>query len=181
MNYEFHITLAVGDDDIDDLPAGWKLTTIVLSCGQHPVQPMISNFGDWSVLAEALSKLGSRVKRYKVEQDLTDDFGPIHVRGGEYFEHHIKVFVPKDSETPIAALAMRHCGHLSRNAKKTGESGGEYFITQRNQYMKSLAESNHYLKELLVTLAKEQVLVLQIEQELVIYDSNKWLDNGWTN
>ncbi|MBO8188673.1 hypothetical protein JW592_24835 [Streptomyces sp. DW4-2] len=175
---------------------GWKYAHIVLDRGRAPVQPMVTFTVDDSTLgaaraaaraaAEELAAAGCPVVRVKVEAapwargvPATDSEGA--TLGPEYyFEHHVKLLLPPDTDTAeLARLAVRHTAHLSRNARRARDDGqSERFVTQRCHAVGE-ATAERRLDALLATLSRLPYRILSVEREFVVHDSARMLDAGW--
>lgn len=197
---EFETHLTVRADDPDALQA-WavrhklKFTHIVLDRGRTPSQPMLTCWGkgrlaDLRTAAEILSRRlatdGFVVTRLKVESAVTNsgvpraDEGAANLHAGRYFEHHVKLSLDDAADLDeLVALARRHRAHLSRNARRTSDGGRhERFVTQRCRAVGG-ATARRHLDDLLTALQGGGYVVVDVEEEFVVYDSNLAVDAGW--
>ncbi|UNZ21555.1 hypothetical protein HC362_05375 [Streptomyces sp. 891-h] len=201
--FEIHLTVdcsspAVRTDTLAALVAerGWKYAYIVLARGRTPVQPMVTFTVDsgqlgaaWSAAQAAAAELaavGCPVVRVKVESapwahgvPATDAEG-LALGPAYYFEHHVKLLLPTDTDTAeLAQLAVRNAAHLSRNARRVRDDGQrEQFVTQRCHEVGS-ATAGRRLDALLAALTSLPYETLAVEREFVVYDSAEALDTGW--
>ncbi|WP_063833497.1 hypothetical protein [Streptomyces sp. NRRL F-5727] len=185
--YETHITVrCAGEDEGARLEAwagrrGLKVTTIVLARGRTPVQPMLTlpDRTGHPALVEALRAAGFAPVRVKVEtvpwsQEPT---GP----GGGYHEHHLKLALPSAYDhAALEALVVPHGAHLSWNARRALPGPGgrhERFVTQRHPGPAPAAL--RACDELLAALTAAGHEVIGEERELVLWDSDLSVDDGW--
>lgn len=187
--YEVHLTVTA--EASDELLRSWaaargvKYTRIMLDRGDHANQPMLSWLSDGTpASAEAdarrtvhgLRSSGFPVTRLKVEAAAAEaDEHP-----GLYFEHHVKLLLPANADLDgVRAVAARHGGHLSHNARRVRADGvQERFVTQRC-YRTGRAEAAATLAGLLGALGGAGWEVAEVEQEWVLVDDNPALDAGW--
>lgn len=196
--FETHLTVAVSQVarlDVWATARGLKCLHIELARGATPSQPMLT-WRSTGVLADQMNRIrnmsanlrhdGFRVVRAKLEVSAdhndvpADDAAAQRIDQSRYFEHHIKLLLPVDSDlTPLLHLAERHAGHLSRNALRQRDDGlQERFVTQRcRQVGRNTARAA--LHRLLHDLTIAEFIILETEAEYVIYDSNLSLDAGW--
>lgn len=167
---------------------------IVLDRGQTPSQPMISRRGRGRLsdelsaaeeLCRQLSVEGFAVSRIKIEaapgnEDVPDSDASAAAHAGRYFEHHVKLSLdPLADITAIAAMAVKHSAHLSRNARRVRDDGRqERFVTQRC-FAVGRSTAREQLKSLLIALETLGHPILSVEEEFVVYDSNPGVDAGW--
>ena len=202
--FEYHITVS-GDDAAAARLAAWaaergvKFTHIVLARGETVSQPMLtvradgtaeSVLADASAMAGELRAVGFEVTRVKVEASpfinaFIDAFINAFVNGlaraaDRYFEHHIKLLLPPSiDETVLADLVTPHGAHLSRNARRVREDGrAERFVTQRC-YRTGAEGAVAELDRLVEALRQKGHIMLSVEREYVVYDSNPAVDAGW--
>jgi hypothetical protein len=199
--FETHITVAAADagelDRLKDWSArrGYSFHHIILDRGLIPSQPMVSyrghgDLGSERATAEAVARqltaVGFTVFRIKIEaapdnrnvpqsDDEAAALGP-----GRYFEHHAKIALePGANTTPLVAVARRHAAHLSRNALRVRSDGRlERFVTQRC-YDTGRPGARQCLQALLDELAANRYVVLNTEEEFVVYDTQPGVDAGW--
>ncbi len=198
--FETHITVRVANPAAIDALRVWAerrgvtFHHIVLDRGQTPSQPMISRHGrgrlsDERAAAEELGRqlaaAGFAVSRVKIEaapwnDDVPESDADAANRPGRYFEHHVKLALDVAADiAALAALAVRHSAHLSRNARRVREDGlQERFVTQRCHDVGRRTASER-LNALLAALTPLGHPVLSVEEEFVVYDSNPGVDTGW--
>jgi hypothetical protein len=193
--YESHVTVRCADPDERERLRRWaasngvKLTHIVLARGRTREQPMLTLSGS--------SSYGEQAERARdvVARLRSDGFEPVRVKtectpwaaevparlGGDderYFEHHVKLLLAAD--TDLAALAARvvpHGAHLSWNALRTrADARHERFVTQRCRGV-GAEGAGRALERLLAEL--DGRVVLSVEREFVLHDSDLSLDEGW--
>ena len=164
-----------------------KFTHIVLARGETVSQPMLTVGTDGTVetvLADALVLAGElraggfKVARVKVEASPFID--GLARTADRYFEHHVKLLLPPDvDETALADLVMPHGAHLSRNARRVREDGrAERFVTQRC-YRTGTEGAGAELDRLIEALRDAGHIMLSVEREYVVYDSDPAVDAGW--
>ncbi|MFE2532165.1 hypothetical protein [Streptomyces sp. NPDC059371] len=193
--YESHVTVRCADPDESVRLQRWaalgglKLTHIVLARGRMPEQPMLTLSGSSSYGEEA-ERVRDVVARLR-----TDGFDPVRVKtectpwaaevpdrlGGDderYFEHHVKLLLAADTDlTSIAARVMPHGAHLSWNASRVRAGARhERFVTQRCREV-GADGAGLALERLLRELGG--LVVLGVEREFVLYDSDLSVDDGW--
>lgn len=129
---------------------------------------------------------GFRVVRAKLEVSAehddvpADDAAAQQADKSRYFEHHVKLLLPPDSDLmSLQQLAEHHAGHLSRNAlRQRDDDLQERFVTQRCHHVgRDTAQAA--LQRLLHDLTIARFNILETEAEYVVYDSNLSLDAGW--
>ncbi len=188
--FEIHITVQGNRDTLVDWAERHtlKVTEIVLDCGAHPTQLMVTSEGsgiytDIAVAAEQLRAqlcaTGFPPSRVKIEAAPWNRGIPQEsVPPGTYFEHHVKLLLPANAD--LAGLKERviaHGAHLSRNARRVRPDGMlERFVTQRCYGVGQPRAHAAYLT-LLAALADQTIL--ESEEEFVVYDSAPALDSGW--
>ncbi|MGW1606869.1 hypothetical protein [Streptomyces eurythermus] len=95
-----------------------------------------------------------------------------------YFEHHVKLLL--DADTDLDALAARvvpHGAHLSWNARRVRAGARhERFVTQRCREV-GADGAGRALERLLTELGG--CVVLGVEREFVLHDSDLSVDDGW--
>ncbi len=198
--FETHVTVRAAEPaDIDALRAwadGRRLAFhhIVLDRGRTPSQPMVGRRGGGRLsgetaaaadLSRRLSAAGFTVARVKIEaaptnRDVPDSDAEAAGHPGRYFEHHVKLALDPDADVPaLAALAVEHAAHLSRNARRVrGDGRHERFVTQRCHGVGRRA-ARARLGALLAALAAVGLPVVSVEEEFVVYDSDPGVDAGW--
>lgn len=197
--FETHFTLEPppnGSEGLREIAEriGLKWLWIELARGETPSQPMFTatSAGKLSEiirqshdLGELLVLAGQKVVRVKIEAAPTSAGIPVSADEAaheprRYFEHHIKLQLPANADLgPMAAIAMQHGAHLSRNARRQRDDGFcERFVTQRCHGL-GQTEARAALAELLDDLRAAGLHVLDSEEEYVVYDSNLDLDAGW--
>jgi hypothetical protein len=201
-DFESHFTLACKEaSEIEPLHA-WatahalKLTHIILDSGATPSQIMLTQeqkgdylsiFDQFCATQTALTQAGFVVSRLKVEAapwsvgiPQTTSEARQYPSPSCYFEHHLKLLL--DAESDIAALKIlveAHHGHLSRNARRVRTYGKhERFVTHRCHGV-GQCEAKEKLQFLMQLVQKAGYILLEAEEEFVIYDSNIGLDTGW--
>jgi hypothetical protein len=199
--FETHVTVrAEGPDGIEALRSfaerhGLTFHHIVLDRGRTPSQPMVSlrsrgslsgELAAAAVLSRRLTAAGFAVTRVKIEaapdnRDVPDsDADAAGRHPGRYFEHHVKLALAEGADVrPLAALAIGHAAHLSRNARRVRDDGvSERFVTQRC-YAAGRAAARERLNALVAALAAGGYTILSVEEEFVVYDSDPGVDAGW--
>ncbi|MEU8513806.1 hypothetical protein AB0C76_19780 [Kitasatospora sp. NPDC048722] len=200
LSGEFEVHLTVEPGAVDALAEwaaanGLTYTHILLARGAAVSQPMLNLRASGTLdevaaaaarTARRLTDAGFAVLRTKVEAapwadgvPATDGEAAQH-GPGRYFEHHVKLLlVPGEDTTRLAALAVRHGAHLSRNARRVRADGlREQFVTQRCRLV-GLATAGRRLAALLGELAVDGREVVSVEREFVAVDSAEALDSGW--
>ncbi|MFE9904089.1 hypothetical protein [Streptomyces achromogenes] len=169
--------------------AGLKLTHIVLARGRMREQPMLTLSGSASY-AEQSARVRGVVARLR-----TDGFEPVRVKtesvpwapevpvllGADderYFEHHVKLLLGADTDLDaLAARVVPHGAHLSWNARRVRAGARhERFVTQRCRGV-GADGAGRALERLLTDLGG--CVVLDVEREFVLYDSDLSVDDGW--
>lgn len=174
--FETHVTV---EGLADGLAArhGLRLTHVVLASGAFPSQQLLTHRethpSDDEAIAAALALArvlaeDVRIRRLKVEKDLA------HAMRGLYIEQHVKVVCSDDRVDMLRAIASEHNAHLSRNAF----TASQRFLTQRFA-ADARTDSERSLSAL--TNALSGFRVVDVEREMVIFDSNAELDAGWTH
>ena len=199
--FESHYTVAADHDQpirpLQDAAAalGLKLTHIVLHCGVHPSQPMLTRHGSGSLSDEldkarqathALAERGWVVNRVKIEASIDNEHVPNSDEVANsmdricHFEHHIKLILGASVDLQAIIDRVHPChAHVSRNALRTRTDGRqERFITQRC-YGVGSNSAGLQLQELLNRLKLAEYEIVGVEREYVAYDSNVSLDAGW--
>jgi len=199
--FEIHWTVRL--DGLQQLSAlqawaakrGLKCTHIVLERGQTPSQPMLTDhthgalpaiINDSRAVADAMRAAGYDVTRIKVEAETDNRDVPqtdSHAAKREpqqYFEHHVKLLLPGAADMgPIIATVKPHDAHVSRNALRARDDGRqERFVTQRC-YCVGKATARGKLDALLAALHDQNLKIIDVEREYVVFDSNTALDAGW--
>lgn len=198
--FETHVTVRCADDTVSRLDAwaataGTKVTHIVLARGRQPSQPMLTVTGAGTVeeqrqaagrLVDELEGAGFACVRVKIEaspwtEGVPMDDAQAELLGPEqYFEHHVKLLLPVDSDLDaLAELVAPHRAHLSWNARRTVSGGRqERFVTQRC-HRTGLANAGARLEALTAALRRAGHQLLSVEREFVVHDSNTAIDDGW--
>lgn len=193
--YESHVTVRCADPEEGVRLQRWaasgglKLTHIVLARGRMRDQLMLTLSGS-SSYAEQAERVRDVVAGLRA-----DGFEPVRVKtectpwaaevparlGGNderYFEHHVKLLL--DADTDLAALAARvvpHGAHLSWNALRVRAGARhERFVTQRCREV-GADGAGRALERLLTELG--DFVVLGVEREFVLHDSDLSVDDGW--
>lgn len=160
MIFEVHIT-----NPFIKLDESWKEIEIVLNKGSTLIQPMFSRYFNVPNLLTLTQELKDiKADRIKIERY---DNLPQFIEWPEYYEYHIKVH---DNNPNVEVDDIG--GKISRNAQKDGK-----FITLREYTSKFDID----YKFLLLTrrLEESNYTYSNIQKELVVYDSNVGMDNGW--
>lgn len=193
----FDIHLTVPADDVESLGVwarenGVKFTHIVLERGAVRSQPMLTVRGEGALstqrtaaaaLTARLRRDGFHAVRVKIEaapwnEDVPRTAEAAATMPGRYFEHHVKVAVRGDL-APLAALAVAHGAHVSRNARRRRDDGShERFVTQRCRGV-ALSTAGRRFEALLSDLERHGYAVLEAEREFVVHDDNPGVDQGW--
>jgi hypothetical protein len=198
--FETHVTVRAADSAGINALRSWAglnnvaFHHIVLERGRTPSQPMVSrrNRGRLSDelaaahdLSSRLAAAGFSVSRVKVEaapwnEGVPESDAEAAAHAGRYFEHHVKLALGPAADIPaLAALAVEHLAHLSRNARRVrGDGRHERFVTQRC-FAAGRRTARERLESLLVALESLGHPVLSVEEEFVVYDSNPGVDAGW--
>ncbi|MEW2425030.1 hypothetical protein AB0911_31360 [Streptomyces nigra] len=191
--YETHVTVRCADAAETGRLRRWaaaeglKLTVIELARGRTPSQPMLTLIG-------APSRATARASAEEVAARLrAGGFVPVRVKvesapwapevpagpcgGGQYFEHHVKLRLPADTDLgALAARVVPYGAHLSWNARRTVGARHERFVTQRCRGVDATGAGEE-LERLLGELAGLDVV--DVEREFVLYDSDLSVDDGW--
>lgn len=191
---EIHLTLdaSVGGARLREVAArhGLKTTHVLLACGAHPSQPLVTArhrcpglpaaLERANALRSALAAEGVMTVRVKIERDLQRLAEAARGDEGGYLEHHVKVSVGCDALPQLAAFAREHGAHLSRNAASIAIDGREHrFLTQRFATDRR-ARADEQLEILCAGLRAHVGLeITGVEREHVVHDSNVDLDTGW--
>lgn len=197
--FETHLTVAGVPCELDGegllrfaQAHGLKCLQIELARGQHVFQPMLTRRGRGDLagelavaarLAAQLQAAGFAVCRTKIEASPMNAGIPQHeheAQPGRYFESHIKLLLAAKADgDELAALAIAHGAHLSRNALRRRDDGcHERFVTQR--YARGgLRAVDAALRNLLDALQPLGHRRLSVETEYVVHDSNLAIDEGW--
>jgi hypothetical protein len=137
-------------------------------------------------LVEALEGAGFECVRVKIEASPwadgvpKDDVQAEYLDPEQYFEHHIKLLLPEDSDLEaLTDLVAPHEAHLSWNARRIVSDGRqERFVTQRC-HRTGLVNAGARLKALTSALRSAGHHLLSVEREFVVHDSNTAIDDGW--
>lgn len=199
--FETHITVCLKDSNqVEALQAwgidrGLKFIHIVLDRGIHVSQLMLTRHGTGglsdqlkiaSESSKSLNVAGFSVVRIKIEaapwnQDVPQSNAEAANHPCDrYFEHHIKLLLePSANIVTLMELAERHSAHLSRNVLRIrNDDYCERFVTQRCLAV-GRVEARQQLQDLLKAIAPLGYLVIEVEAEFVVYDSNLKIDAGW--
>ncbi|KUL68670.1 MULTISPECIES: hypothetical protein [unclassified Streptomyces] len=191
--YETHVTVRCADAAEAgrlrrwSAAAGLKLTCIELARGRVPSQPMLTLTGAPSRAAAAAGaeEMAARLRaggfspvRVKIESAPWAPEVPVGpCGGGQYFEHHVRLRLPADTDLgALAARVVPHGAHLSWNARRVVGALHERFATQRC-HGADAAGAGRALEALLSELAGFDVV--DVEREFVLYDSDLSVDDGW--
>lgn len=206
--FETHITVRLPNSDdwsrlhqwsIDH---GLKSLHILLDRGLTASQPMLTRRGRGSfanqlaiatALCQSLNGAGFPAVRLKMEVSAANLSAANYSvpkstaeaqqhHPDQYFEHHIKLLLDPSTElTALIELAEQQSAHLSRNILQTRpDHYHERFVTQRCIGV-GYSEAQQQLQKLLAAIAALGYIVITVEQEFVVYDSNLDLDKGWIN
>ncbi|KOV73580.1 ankyrin [Streptomyces sp. AS58] len=193
--YESHVTVRCTDADEWlrlhrwAAAAGLKLTHIVLVRGRLRDQPMLTLSGS-SSYAEQAARARDVVTGLR-----TDGFDPVRVKtectpwapevparlgrnDERYFEHHVKLMLNAGTDlAALGALVVPYGAHLSWNARRVrAGTRHERFVTQRCREVGAHG-AGQALERLLTELAG--FVMLNVEREFVLHDSDLSLDDGW--
>ncbi|MCF2530193.1 hypothetical protein [Yinghuangia soli] len=198
--FETHVTFTCADAEVDALVAwgkarGTGATHILLERGRTVSQPMLTLRAATTLaaaraaaaeLACAARADGFHPVRIKIEAAPWHPAVPVRdedaaaLEPAYHFEHHVKLLLgPDDATGPLAALAVRHSAHLSRNARRKRDDGRhERFVTQRCRAVGDRTAAAAL--DLLVTeLTGRGHEILSVEREFVVFDDDETLDRGW--
>jgi hypothetical protein len=200
--FETHYTVCI-KAETSDLEAlrdwgtrhGLKCLHIVLDRGESVSQPMLTGRGHGTLCGERakaesivalLQTAGFRVTRVKIEAAPWNADVPRSTEDAQqqssdrHWEHHVKLLLEPNADIDaVATVAVEHGAHLSRNALKQREDGRrERFVTQRC-FGVGRDEARRQLDALLAALDSLRQIVVDVEEEFVVYDSNIDLDRGW--
>ncbi len=200
--FETHLTVSVPDAGaLEDLRGfgedrGLKFTWIELSSGPAPVQPMLTRHSSGALTEEhravrrishELSARGWKLERVKIEVEAEHPAVLALVEkslkrpASRYFEHHVKLLLPREFPPSLPVLCTSHGARVSRNARRVRKDGNEErFLTQRF-YRTRLPVARARLLSLRFALEAEGWEILEVEEEYVIFDSRPALDAGWMN
>lgn len=198
--FETHITVKLQDLNSIDRLQQWgiernlKFLHILLERGTNISQPMLTRRGrgDFAdeleiatALAQALTAEDFAVVRIKIEaapwnQGVPQSDVEAYLHPADrYFEHHIKLLLQSNRDSPLRELVQRHSAHLSRNALQTRNDGfGQRFVTQRCIGV-GRSTAKKQLQILVDSIESLGYHPIDIESEFVVYDSNLALDKGW--
>ena len=138
MKFETHLTVSALTDNLKNFAKAMniKITTIALDKGDHSIQPMLTFYGEGTLverfmvieyITNKLKNTGSEIIRTKIEIPFDGNIETIPVL---YYEQHAKLLIPS-SEAELSKIRSLG-GHLSKNALKRFDNGfEERFITQR--------------------------------------------------
>lgn len=199
--FETHITVCLKDSNQFEALQAWgidrglKFIHIVLDRGIHVSQLMLTRHGKGGLTnqlkiasesSKSLKAAGFSVARIKIEaapwnQDVPQsNVEAANHPGDRYFEHHIKLLLePSANIVTLRELAEQHSSHLSRNVLRIrNDDYRERFVTQRCLAV-GRVEARQQLQNLLNAIAPLGYLVIEVEEEFVVYDSNLKIDAGW--
>lgn len=199
--FETHITVGLKDSNQFEALQAWgiarglKFIHIVLDRGIHVSQLMLTRHGKGGLTdqlkiasdsSKSLNAEGLSVARIKIEaapwnQDVPQSNAEaVNHPGDRYFEHHIKLLLePSANIVTLRELAEAHSAHLSRNVLRIrNDDYRERFVTQRCLAV-GRVEARQQLQNLLNAIAPLGYLVIEVEEEFVVYDSNLKIDAGW--
>lgn len=139
-------------------------------------------------LERKIAKLVRTVTRTKVELDI-DSINGAFVSWFEarnvdlpwlYAEQHLKISIDGSEATlaDLARVATTVDGHLSRSAFGSGENEEHRFVTKRSadHFLPSLISKFEVAEAVLTRAGYKSV---KTSRELVVFDSNLALDDGW--
>jgi hypothetical protein len=194
---EIHVTVrlsspkTLGDLERWATARNLKCLHIVLARGAEPQQPMLSwrQVGSLEDAKHAARRIGNDLRnddfnavRVKIEASPDHPDAPTSSPGASerYFEHHVKLLLPPAADLSVLAeTAAKHAAHLSRNALRIRDDGlEERFLTQRC-FGVLRSEARRRLDDLLATLSRLELRVIDVEEEYVLYDDNLAVDAGW--
>ncbi len=199
--FETHITVGLKDSNQFEALQAWgiarglKFIHIVLDRGIHVSQLMLTRHGKGGLTdqlkiasdsSKSLNAEGFSVARIKIEaapwnQDVPQSNAEaVNHPGDRYFEHHIKLLLePSANIVTLRERATAHSAHLSRNVLRIrNDDYRERFVTQRCLAV-GRVEARQQLQNLLNAIAPLGYLVIEVEEEFVVYDSNLKIDAGW--
>jgi len=198
--FEAHITIdAEGEEELARFVAFChahhvKPIYIELARGETRFQPMTGSYhhGELAAvreeviaLADAITAAGFGVTRAKIEatgnnRDIPETDAEAQETPDNYFEYHIKVRLPAAADPkPLAALAVGHGAHLSRNARKVRPDGGsDRFVTLR-VYDAGKATADARFAALREELGAAGHVLAEPVSEYTVYDTNLLVDDGW--
>lgn len=199
--FETHITVCLNNSNDVKLLHKWsanrglKCLHIVLDQGVTPSQPMLTRRGRGNLtqqleIAAALcqSLKADRFSAVRIKIEVASDnpnvtqsnLEALNHSSDRYFEHHIKLLLESSADTrPLTELAEQHSARLSHNILQTrSDNYSERFINQRCMQM-GRVEAQQKLQKLLNAIACLEYVVVDVEEEFVVYDSNLALDEGW--
>ncbi|MBO2454399.1 hypothetical protein J4573_45440 [Actinomadura barringtoniae] len=196
-DFEVHLTVAPGDVGALERwahPHGLKLTHIVLERGRTVSQPMLTlraTGGLPEVRAAAeraagqVRSAGFAVRRLKIEAAPWNEGVPVTDEDAvaqpvdRYFEHHVKLVLSVGGLDDLAALAVPHNAHVSRNARRVRPDGRqERFVTQRCTRVGDRTAAVR-LDALTSALRAARYEIASVEREYVVVDTDASLDDGW--
>lgn len=160
MIFEVHVT-----NPYIELNNGWKKLEIVLDKGVTPHQPMYSKYFNKENLLTLINEL-RYIKAERVKIERCNNL-PAFVEWPEYYEYHIKVH-NNNPDVVVDDIG----GKISHNPQKDGK-----FITLREGLSKAAIEGKFRLLQ--KRLEEKQYTTSNIQKELVVYDSNIRMDDGW--
>jgi hypothetical protein len=172
-----------------------KCILIELPEGMTRGQPMTASYYHGNLqdvlaqvygLAQTFANAGFKVTRIKVEamtnnQDIPEsDEEAQALPASNYFEFHVKVTLPADSDlVKLQAQCQKRGGHLSANAFKYQRGGQQQrFVTMR-LYGVGRQSAEARFNELLQWLEGEELKLSHKLREYTVYDTNVALDAGW--
>lgn len=200
-HFETHLTFNA--DDAESLAVlqqrgqdlGLKCTHIVLAQGDYASQPMLtlhskgileSEIAKAHQLGNQLAGDGLEVNRIKLEVDTDSKLIPQQLDDPRvqndkyYFEYHIKLDLPNHYDLKaLKQLVYPLGGHLSRNDFKSTTDRIQRFVTLRGHRCLLETAEDQFSQLLTVIEESDQITVLEIEKEYVVYDTNYQLDSGW--
>jgi hypothetical protein len=199
-DFEIHITAHAHQAEHMSAFAGRhgvKFVHIVLDRGTYASQPMLTLTGRGSLTeqhaavqrwVDQLRDAGIYPCRWKIEAAPwcagvpQSDAEAAVEPGGRYFEHHVKLRLPRADVAALVALTdlvAPHGARLSRNARRELADGAhERFVNQRCHGV-GLTTASKRLDELVGTLRAAGHEPTTVEQEYVVFDSDLHHDHGW--
>jgi hypothetical protein len=199
-DFEIHITSHAGyAEKLASFAArhGLKFVHILLDRGLYVSQPMLTLTGRGSLADQQaalqrwqreLREAGIYPRRSKIEAapwcvgvPQLDEEAATEPEG-RYFEHHIKLLLPRPRVADLVAvtdLVAPHGARLSRNARRERADGAEERFVNQRCHSVGLATARQRLDALVDALQAGGYQIVGVEQEYVVFDSDLRHDQGW--
>lgn len=151
--------------------------------GQHPNQLMISAWRRGTSediirqandIADDMSRNGLVVVRIKVESMMNNEECPYVPASGCYWEYHIKIAADSDEKT-VLDVARQHSAALSYSVFKPENTP---LLTLRSVNC-NRSRIMAYKDALEQDLEQNGLIVIGVQQEYTVYDTNPSLDDDW--